>query len=102
MRLARQMKVHPFYRGNARLTEFATAAGVSENAYKSCMEDGRTRPAVEEDFKDGINAGAKGTPYSLVLVGGQQGVINGAQKFEYVKSVLDTLIEQMEGKKVSH
>jgi protein-disulfide isomerase len=81
-----------------RLTEFATAAGVSENAYKSCMEDGRTRPAVEEDFKDGINAGAKGTPYSLVLVGGQQGVINGAQKFEYVKSVLDTLIEQMEGK----
>lgn len=84
-----------------RLTEFATAAGVSETAYKSCIEDGRTRPAVEEDFKDGINAGAKGTPYSLVLVGGQQGVINGAQKFEYVKSVLDTLIEEMEGKKAS-
>ncbi len=80
-----------------RLTEFATAAGVSETAYKSCMEDNRTRKAVEEDFADGINAGAKGTPYSLVLVGGQQGVINGAQKYEYVSKVLDTLIGQMEG-----
>lgn len=81
-----------------RLTEFATAAGASETAYKSCMEDNRTRAAVDEDFKDGVNAGAKGTPYSLVLIGGQQGVINGAQSYEYVKSVLDTLIEQMDGK----
>jgi protein-disulfide isomerase len=82
----------------SRLSEFATAAGVGANAYSSCMEDGRTRTAVEEDFADGINAGAKGTPYSLVLVGGQQGVINGAQQYEYVDTVLQTLIAQLEGK----
>lgn len=83
----------------SRLTEFATSAGASENAFEACMEDGRTKEAVQEDFADGINAGAKGTPYSLVLVGGQQGVINGAQPYDYVRSVLDTLIAQLEGKK---
>lgn len=79
-----------------RLTEFAVASGASKTAYNSCMEYNRTKAAVDEDFKDGVNAGAKGTPYSLVLVGGQKGVINGAQPFEYIKSVLDTLISQMD------
>lgn len=80
----------------SRLTEFAVTSGVGANAFDACMEDGRTTAAVQEDFADGINAGAKGTPYTLVLVGGQQGVINGAQPYSYVSKVLDTLIAQME------
>jgi protein-disulfide isomerase len=82
----------------SRLTEFATEAGVSATAFDSCLEDEQTKPQVSEDIADAVNAGVKGTPYSLVLVGGQQGVINGAQPYEYVSSVLDTLIAQIEGK----
>ena len=80
-----------------RLNEFAVSTGVSGAAYDACMKDGRTKKAVEEDFADGVNAGARGTPYSLVLVGGQQGVINGAQPYEYVSSILDTLTAQLNG-----
>lgn len=80
-----------------RLTEFAVSSGVSGSAFDACIKDERTKKLVEEDFADGINAGAKGTPYSLILVGGQQGVINGAQPYEYVSKILDTLIAQMEG-----
>ncbi len=83
----------------SRLTEFATDSGVSATAFDSCLEDGQTKALVEEDIIDAVNAGMKGTPYSLVLVGGQQGVINGAQPYTYVSSVLDTLIAQTEGKK---
>ncbi len=83
----------------SRLTEFATASGVSATAFDSCLKDGQTKSLVDEDIADAINAGAKGTPYSLILVGGQQGVINGAQSYEYVSSILDTLIAQIEGKK---
>jgi len=81
----------------SRLTEFATTAGVSATAFDSCVADERTKAAVEEDIADGINAGAKGTPYTLVLVGGQQGIINGAQPYEYVSNIMDTIIAQMEG-----
>jgi protein-disulfide isomerase len=85
----------------SRLTEFATTAGVDATAFNACLEDGRTKKLVTEDMTDGINAGAKGTPYSVVTVGGQEGVINGAQPYEYVDSVLTTLVGQLEGKKES-
>lgn len=80
-----------------RLNEYATSAGVSSTAFSSCLEDEQKKAAVDEDFADGINAGAKGTPYTLVLVGGQQGLINGAQPYEYVSNILDTLIGQIDG-----
>jgi len=83
-----------------RLTEFAISSGVGGPAFDACVESNVTKALVDEDIADGINAGAKGTPYSLVLVGGQQGVINGAQPYDYVKSILDTLTKQLEGKKV--
>lgn len=81
----------------SRLSEFAVTAGVGAGAYEACIADGRTKPLVDEDFKDALNAGGKGTPYTLVLVGGQQGVISGAQPFETVSQILDTLISQIEG-----
>ena len=80
-----------------KVPDFVKAAGVDTKAYDACMADGHTKKLVEQDFADGVNAGAKGTPYSLVLVGGQQGVINGAQKYEYVSNVLDTLLKQVDG-----
>jgi protein-disulfide isomerase len=80
----------------SRLSEFAETAGVGVPAFEACLEDGRTKALVEEDFRDAINAGGKGTPHTLVLVGGQQGVINGAQPYEAVSQILDTLIEQIE------
>lgn len=83
----------------SRLTEFATNAGADATKFNACLEDGHTKKFVAEDMVDGMNAGAKGTPYSVVTVGGQQGIINGAQPYEYVSSVLDTLVGQLEGKK---
>lgn len=80
----------------ARLPEFAVSSGVSESAFSACLEDGRTKERIASDMSDAIKAGGKGTPHTLVLVGGQTGVISGAQPYENVSQILDTLIEQME------
>jgi len=80
-----------------KLGDYASRAGVNEIDFNACVESGELKNKVEEDFADAANAGAQGTPYSLVLVGGQQGVINGAQPYEAVKQILDTLIGQIEG-----
>jgi protein-disulfide isomerase len=84
------------FTNTARLEEFATESGVTANAYQSCMEEGRGKARVEADMADALKAGGRGTPYTLVLVGGQQGVISGAQPYETVSQILDTLITQME------
>lgn len=81
----------------SRLDEFATKSGVSAKAFEACLADGSTQAAVQADFNDAIAAGAQGTPYSVVLFAGQEGIINGAQSFQYVSSVLDTLIAKLDG-----
>ncbi len=53
--------------------------------------------AVEEDSQEATRIGAKGTPYSLILVGDQQGPIEGALSYQGVRSVIETLLSQIEG-----
>jgi len=80
-----------------RLNEFAVSSGVSGNAFESCMTSAHTKQFVEEDFADGVSAGAKGTPHTLVLVAGQRIVISGAQPYASVSQLLDTIIKQIDG-----
>lgn len=80
-----------------QLPSYATQSGVDATAYAACVDEKRFVDKVNEDFADAANAGAQGTPYSLVLVGGQQGVINGAQPYDAVKQIVETLLGQIEG-----
>ena len=80
-----------------RLPEFAKAAGVDAAAFTACLESGRMKDAVTEDFNGGAAAGIQGTPQSFVLIGNQQAPIEGAQPYEVVKQIVENLIGQLEG-----
>ncbi len=80
-----------------RLEEFATASGVSASAYNECVSSGRYNEKVAQSVQEAIAAGGRGTPHSFVLVGDQQGVINGAQPYEVVAQVIDGLLGQIQG-----
>jgi len=80
-----------------KLGAYAVEAGADQTAFDTCVAEERLMSKVREDLVDAANAGAQGTPYSLVLVGGQQGVINGAQPYQSVKQIIETLLTQIEG-----
>lgn len=80
----------------SRLSEFAESAGVSRSDFESCLQSGRQKAKIEASIQEAVDAGARGTPHTLVLIGDQSGVINGAQPYEVVKQVVDGLIQQME------
>jgi protein-disulfide isomerase len=80
-----------------RLLQYAQEAGVSSEEYISCMEEGRMKMAVEDSVRDGYDAGARGTPYTVLIVGNQQAVINGAQPYDVVKGIVTNLIDQLDG-----
>lgn len=82
----------------SRLPEFAEAAGVNRAEFTSCLESGKFTSAVEDSIAEGVAAGAGGTPYSIVVVGDQQAVINGAQPYAVVKQIIDNLVDQIEGR----
>jgi predicted DsbA family dithiol-disulfide isomerase len=53
------------------------------------------------DVREAIEAGGKGTPHTIVMVGDQQGVINGAQPYEVVKQIVEGLLNQIEGGEIT-
>lgn len=80
-----------------KLPEYAVEAGVEAAAYDACVSSGKMTSEVEKSVEDAFNIGARGTPYTVIMVGSEQAVINGAQSYETVKSILDNLIAQLDG-----
>lgn len=79
------------------LPEYATDAGVDMGAYQNCIASGEKTAAVEAAVKEAFDLGARGTPYTVIIVGSEQAVINGAQPYEVVDSIIQNLISQLEG-----
>jgi len=79
-----------------KLADYAVEAGADKAAFESCVSEGKFIAEVTEDFQDGAKAGVRGTPHSLVQVGGQQIVINGAQPYANVKQTIEALLDQIE------
>lgn len=82
----------------SRLPEFAEGAGVDRGQFELCFNSGKYTEAIEEDFNDALAVGGRGTPHTIALVGGQQGVISGAQPYENIKEAIDTWLAQLEGR----
>ncbi len=80
-----------------KLSEFASQSGVDRSKFELCQNSGKYTDKVKADVDAAFNAGARGTPYSVVMVGAEQGVINGAQPYETVKQIVSNLITQING-----
>lgn len=81
----------------SRLPEFAETAGVDQAAFNTCVANGDGEDGVAADFTDAQEIGAQGTPHTIVLVGDQQGIINGAQPYAVVHDIVESLLKQIEG-----
>lgn len=79
------------------LPDFAVEAGVDKAAYQSCVSSGQMKEKVEASVEEAFALGAQGTPYTVLVVGNEQAVINGAQSYDVVKSVIENLVQQLDG-----
>jgi len=75
----------------------AEALGVNGDEFTACVESGRHAATVEAQYQGGLALAQAdpqfGTPYSVVLTkDGNQVVIPGAQPYNVVKQVIDTLL----------
>ena len=80
-----------------RLPEYAELAGVSRTDYISCVNSREMEDEVLASAEEGFNIGARGTPYTIIMVGDQQAVVNGAQPYQVVKDIVTSLLQQIEG-----
>lgn len=80
-----------------KLPEFAVAAGVDRMEFMDCVTSDRMLDTLKSDMSSGLAAGANGTPYTVIQVGNQQAVINGAQPYDVVKGIVENLFDQLDG-----
>lgn len=85
----------------SRLSEFAVASGVDERQFTTCLQSGRYTQQILADIEEAMAAGAEGTPHVVVIAGDEQGVINGAQPYEVMVSIIENLLSQMEATDVA-
>lgn len=82
------------------LKKNAVSLGVDENAFNSCVSEGRYKTQVEEDYQSGLELAKNdpkfGTPYSVVVSkkDGTQVTIPGAQSYTVIKQLIDTLLSE--------
>jgi protein-disulfide isomerase len=94
--LNRVYEVTPSNNGldEAQLPVIAEFAGLDKAAFEKCLASETGKDRVQKDSSEAAAAGARGTPHSIILVGGEQVPVQGAQPYEVVKGLIDTLLEK--------
>lgn len=78
----------------ALLPVIAGDIGLDVNAFNSCLSSGKYTNFINESVKKAMEAGAQGTPYSVIVTkDGTKAVINGAESLATVKRKIDALLK---------
>lgn len=77
----------------AQIKRVASDVGLDATAFGNCLSSGKTKAAIQKQYLDAINAGASGTPYSIIVTpSGSKIPLVGAQPYSAVKAAIDTLL----------
>ena len=76
------------------LPRIATSIGLNEQEFTRCLSSGKYVDDIEKSIEEGYAAGARGTPYSIMISKkGEKTTINGAEPFANIQAKIDTLID---------
>ena len=69
--------------------------GIRPETFNDCMNEHRFARRVEEDFENGLYAGADGSPFSVVLIKGHPPMtIDGSVPYEGMKRIIEEALKQ--------
>lgn len=74
------------------LSDIAVELELDKAAFESCLAAGTYAERVAKDTTEVAKAGGRGTPHSIMLIDGEQVPIEGAQSFEVLKGLIDSIL----------
>lgn len=78
-----------------QLPVIAEYAGLDRKAFESCLSSGRHAATVQAQYEDGLSAGARGTPYSVLVTKDEKiPITQGALPYESLKTILDSILNK--------
>lgn len=76
----------------AQLPEIAKFAGLNVTKFNTCLESGEMAAKVQAQYTDAVNAGGRGTPFSVIIgKDGKSVPLSGALPDAQVQAAIDSL-----------
>jgi len=75
-----------------QLSDFAVELGLDRAQFEACIKNGSTADRVNTDAAEVVASGGQGTPHSIIIVDGEQIPLEGAQPYETVKAMIESLL----------
>ncbi|HVT75011.1 MAG TPA: DsbA family protein [Candidatus Paceibacterota bacterium] len=78
----------------AKLPVFASELGIDSAKFSTCVAGTEYEDKINQDRQDVMDAGARGTPYSVIFAGNDKiPLTQGALPFEAMKNIIDTVLK---------
>ncbi|MDE1875019.1 MAG: thioredoxin domain-containing protein [Patescibacteria group bacterium] len=78
------------------LQTIAQSMGLDMTKFNDCLSSGAYVNLINQEKQDAINAGAEGTPYTVIFAGGQKiPLTQGALPYEGMKNVIDVILKNV-------
>ena len=82
----------------AQLPVIAKDVGVVNiDQFNQCLSSGKYTKKINDSYAEAIAAGGQGTPFTLVMVGTDSVVLNGAQPYDSMRAAIDTVLSGLPG-----
>ena len=81
----------------SQLPVIAKDIGINVDTFNTCLSSGKYTKRVSDSYAEAIGLGAQGTPFTLVMVGTDSVVLNGAQPYDSMRAAIDTVLSGLPG-----
>lgn len=75
-----------------QLSDMAQELGINVAQFEDCLKTGKYAERVTKDTNEVVAAGGQGTPHSIIIFDGEQIPLEGAQTFETMKGLIDSML----------
>ncbi len=79
----------------AQLPKIAEQVGLNVATFNTCMSSGKFNEKITASYNEAIKAGAQGTPFTLIMVGTDTVVLNGAQPYDSMRAAIDSVLSDL-------
>lgn len=76
----------------AQLPVIAGQIGLNVEQFNQCLSSGQFTEKVQKSYNEAIATGAEGTPYVLIMAGGESVELSGAQPYSSMRAAIDAVL----------
>jgi protein-disulfide isomerase len=76
----------------AQLPIIAGQIGLNVQSFNQCLSSGKYTQKIQDSYNEAIKEGGQGTPFILIMIGGEAVTLQGAQPYDSMRAAIDAVL----------